>query len=137
MRQGSAGGSRGGKGNSMQQSSDRLQFYIGGAWVDPIEMRPFHVIDPSTEEPLARIALGGVTDVDRAVQAARKAFETWSRTSVKERAELLRSIVAAYQKSYERIAETISKEMGAPIGFAKAAQAATGLGHLMQTIGIL
>jgi aldehyde dehydrogenase (NAD+) len=121
----------------MQSAADRLKFYIDGAWVDPIESRLCSVIDPSTEEEIGRIALGGSKDVDRAVQAARRAFESYSRTSPKERLELLRSIMASYQKRYEVVAETIAREMGAPLWLAKAAQAATGLGHLNQTIQIL
>ena len=116
---------------------ERLQFYIDGQWVDPIEARPFDVIDPSTEEPIARIALGSAKDVDRAAVAARKAFETFSRTTREQRLELLQSIVGAYQKRYDELAETISREMGAPLWLARAAQAATGLGHLTQAIEVL
>ena len=53
-----------------------MQFYIDGRWVEPTEARPFDVIDPSTEQSIARIALGGPKDVDVAVGAARRAFET-------------------------------------------------------------
>jgi aldehyde dehydrogenase (NAD+) len=117
--------------------SDRLQFYIDGRWTNAIEPRPFDVIDPATEQPIARIALGGAKDVDQAVAAARRAFETYSRTSREERLALLRRIVGAYQKRYDEIAETISREMGAPIWLSKAAQAATGLGHLNEMIKVL
>ena len=116
---------------------EHVQFYIGGEWVDPAEPRPLDVIDPSTEEPIGRISLGGQKDVERAVAAARKAFETYSRSSRQERIDLLRRIATAYQARYEELAETISREMGAPIWLSKAAQAATGLAHLNQTIGIL
>jgi aldehyde dehydrogenase (NAD+) len=113
------------------------QFYIDGQWVDPTEPRPFEVIDPSTEAPIAKIALGGKKDVDRAVAAARKAFDSYSRTTREQRVGWLKAIVAAYQKRYDKIAETISREMGAPIWLSKAAQAATGVAHLAQTIQIL
>jgi aldehyde dehydrogenase (NAD+) len=116
---------------------ERLQFYIDGRWVDPVEGRPFDVIDPSTEEPIARIALGSAKDVDLAVAAARRAFESYSQTTREERLALLQAIVQEYQKRYNEIAETISREMGAPLWLAKAAQAATGLGHLTQTIEVL
>jgi aldehyde dehydrogenase (NAD+) len=114
-----------------------VQFYIGGEWVDPAEPRPFDVIDPSTEEPIGRISLGGQKDVERAVAAARGAFGAWSRSSREERLDVLRRIAPAYQARYEELAETISREMGAPIWLSKAAQAATGLAHLNQTLGIL
>jgi aldehyde dehydrogenase (NAD+) len=116
---------------------ERLQFYIDGRWVDPVEGRPFDVIDPSTEKPIARIALGSAKDVDVAVAAARRAFESYSQTTREERLALLQAIVQEYQKRYNEIAETISREMGAPLWLAKAAQAATGLGHLTQAIEVL
>ena len=116
---------------------ERLQFYIDGRWVDPAEARPFEVIDPATEKPIARIALGSAKDVDLAVAAARRAFPAFSQTSREERLALLRAIAAAYPKRYDELAETISREMGAPLWLAKAAQAATGLGHLNQTIQVL
>jgi aldehyde dehydrogenase (NAD+) len=116
---------------------ERLQFYIDGQWVDPVEGRPFEVIDPSTEKPIARIALGNEKDVDLAVRAARRAFASFSETTREERLSLLRSIVVAYQKRYDEVAETISREMGAPLWLSKAAQAATGLGHLMKIIEVL
>jgi aldehyde dehydrogenase (NAD+) len=116
---------------------ERLQFYIDGRWVDPVEARPFEVIDPATEEPIARIALGSAKDVDLAVIAARKAFESFSQTTPEERIALLEAVVGVYQKRFDELAQTISKEMGAPLWLAKAAQAATGLGHLTQAIEIL
>jgi len=116
---------------------ERLQFYIDGRWVDPTEARPFEVIDPSSEEPIARIALGSAKDVDLAVAAARRAFESFSETTPEERIALLEAIVGVYQKRFEELAQTISSEMGAPLGLARAAQAATGLAHLSQAIEIL
>jgi len=116
---------------------DQLQFYIDGQWVEPTEPRTLDVINPATEEPVARISLGGEKDVDRAVAAARRAFDGFSQTSREERIALLRSVVEAYQKRYDELAETISLEMGAPFGLSKAAQAATGLGHLSQAIEVL
>ncbi len=117
---------------------DHLQFYIDGRWVDPSgEARPFAVINPATEEPIARIALGSAKDVDLAVAAARRAFETYSQTTREQRLDLLKAISAAYQARYQEIAETISLEMGAPLWLSKAAQAATGLGHFAQMIAVL
>jgi aldehyde dehydrogenase (NAD+) len=116
---------------------ERLQFYVGGRWVDPSEPRSLDVLNPATEEVIGRIAIGGAKDVDLAVAAARDAFETWSRTTREERLALLERIVAAYQARYEEIAKTISLEMGAPIWLARAAQAATGLMHLKATIEVL
>jgi len=117
--------------------TDRLQHYIDGRWVDSAEPRTLPVIDPSTEEPIGRIALGGTKDVDAAVAAARRAFESYARTTREERLALLRAIVAEYQKRYAELSKTISQEMGAPAWLSNAAQAATGLGHLNEAIRIL
>jgi len=116
---------------------ERLQFYIDGKWVDPVEPKTLDVINPATEEPIARISLGSKKDVDKAVAAARRAFETYSKTSREERIALFQKIIAAYQKRYGEIAETISKEMGAPTRLSQAAQAATGIGHFNQILQIL
>jgi aldehyde dehydrogenase (NAD+) len=116
---------------------ERLQFYIDGQWVDPIEPKVINVINPATEEPIARVALGGPKDVDRAVAAARKAFESFSRTSKAERVDLLKSIVGSYQKRFADLGQTISKEMGAPVRLATAAQAGSGLMHINSTLAVL
>ncbi|HEY1711143.1 MAG TPA: aldehyde dehydrogenase family protein [Rhizomicrobium sp.] len=116
---------------------ERLQFYIDGKWVDPVTPKTIDVINPANEEAFARISLGSKADVDKAVAAARRAFETFSQTTREERIELLQKIVAAYQKRYDEIAAAISEEMGAPMWLSKAAQAATGMGHLNEIIKIL
>ncbi len=116
---------------------ERLQFYIDGKWVDPVTPKTIDVINPANEEAFARISLGSKADVDKAVAAARKAFETFSKTTREERVALLQKVMAVYQTKYAEIAETISKEMGAPMWLSKAAQAATGMGHLAETIKIL
>ena len=114
------------------------QFYINGEWVDPVDGKNmFDVLNPSNEEVIGQIAMGGAADVDNAVKAASKAFNTFSQTTVEERLALLGKIVEVYQSRYDEIAETISSEMGAPLSLSKAAQAATGLGHFAQAIEIL
>lgn len=117
--------------------SNHRKFYIDGKWVDPKGKETLDVINPATEEPIATIALGNQEDVDRAVAAAKKAFATFSRTSLDERAALLEKIIEAYKARMGEIAETVSKEMGAPMGLANAAQAPAGLGHLMYSLNAL
>ena len=73
---------------------EHLQFYIDGQWTDPVTPRTLDVINPSTEEVASRISLGSAADVDKAVQAARRAFESFSRTSRDERVALLKDIEA-------------------------------------------
>jgi aldehyde dehydrogenase (NAD+) len=95
------------------------------------------VVNPATEEAYARIAMGEKADVDKAVAAAKRAFASYSRTSRKERVQLLESVIATYKKYMDDMASAISDEMGAPIGFAKDAQAGAGLGHLSQVLEVL
>ncbi|WP_439814516.1 aldehyde dehydrogenase family protein [Zavarzinia sp. CC-PAN008] len=114
-----------------------LQFYIDGKWVDPVTPRTIDVINPANEEVITQISLGSAADVDKAVAAARRAFESFSRTTKAERVALLEKITAIYQSRYPEITETISKEMGAPMWLSKAAQAATGVGHLTTFTNIL
>jgi aldehyde dehydrogenase (NAD+) len=114
-----------------------LKFYINGQWVDPVQPKTLDVINPATEEPIGRISLGSAADVDRAVKAARAAFETYGRSSREERIALLEKIIGAYQGRMGEIAETISAEMGAPMWLANAAQAPSALAHLMQALEIL
>jgi aldehyde dehydrogenase (NAD+) len=117
--------------------SNHRKFYIDGKWVEPKGKETLDVINPATEEPIATIALGTKEDVDRAVAAAKKAFETFSRTTLEERAALLEKIIEAYKARMGEIAETVSKEMGAPMSLANAAQAPAGLGHLMYSLNAM
>jgi aldehyde dehydrogenase (NAD+) len=114
-----------------------LQFYINGQWVNPVQPKAMDVINPATEEVIGRISLGSAADVDKAVAAARAAFETFGRTSREERIALLERIIAAYTARIGEIAETISLEMGAPMWLAKAAQAPSALAHLNQALEVL
>jgi aldehyde dehydrogenase (NAD+) len=114
-----------------------LQFYIDGRWTDPARPSTLDVVNPATEKPAARISLGSAADVDKAVAAARKAFETYSLTTREERLAILQKLLAAYQVRLDALAEAISTEMGAPMWLAKKSQAPAGLAHLMQTIEVL
>ncbi|HAC59626.1 MAG TPA: aldehyde dehydrogenase family protein, partial [Rhodobiaceae bacterium] len=114
-----------------------LKFYINGEWVDPIEPKTLDVINPATEEPCAKISIGSSKDVDKAVAAAKKAFETYSQVSVEDRIALLAKILEVYQSRYGEIAEAITMEMGAPAKLSQMAQAAMGVAHLGTTIEIL
>jgi aldehyde dehydrogenase (NAD+) len=121
----------------MNSMKDCRQFYIGGEWVSPAQPHDFAVINPANEEPIATISLGGAVDVDRAVAAARKAFESYSETSPEERSTLLRRIADVYRSHSEKMAETISLEMGAPIGLSQGAQVPAGLAHLSEIVKVL
>jgi len=116
---------------------DYRKFYIDGRWVDPIEPKEFTVINPATEAPAGRISLGSAKDVDRAVTAARRAFEPFAETSREERRALLEKILALYKKRYADIANAIREEMGAPASLAKGSQAGAGLGHIAAMVDLL
>ena len=114
-----------------------LKFYINGQWVDPAVPRTHDVVNPSTEEVCAQISLGSAADVDAAVAAARKAFETFSQTTREERVALLAKVLEVYQQRYGDVVQAVSTEMGAPLWLSKAAQAAMGVAHLAETIKVL
>ncbi len=116
---------------------DYMKFYINGAWVDPTTPRALAVINPATEEVCGHVSNGSAADVDKAVAAARAAFETFSRTSREERIDLLERILAEYQKRFGDIAQAITEEMGAPASLAQRAQAPIGLGHISTGIAVL
>jgi len=113
------------------------QFYIDGKWVDPSQARDFLVINPATEESIATISLGGAVDVDLAVAAAKRAFESYSETTLDDRLRLLRRVIEVYRQRMEEMADTISREMGASISLSRAAQAPAGLAHLSEIVKVL
>jgi aldehyde dehydrogenase (NAD+) len=113
------------------------RFYINGRWVEPSTSTVLDVIDPATEESVATVALGGPEDVDRAVAAARAAFETFSETSVDERIALLERIIDVYQSRGDDLARAIMQELGAPAAFARAAQVGAGLGQFASALDAL
>ncbi|MCH2354985.1 MAG: aldehyde dehydrogenase family protein, partial [Pseudomonadales bacterium] len=117
--------------------SNQTKFYINGEWVEPSTTDTLDVINPATEQAIGPVAMGGLADVDRAVEAAAAAFESFSQSSKEDRVALLERIIAAYMGRMDEVATAISEEMGAPMGLAKAAQAPAGLGHFMTTLSVL
>jgi aldehyde dehydrogenase (NAD+) len=116
---------------------EHLEFYIDGRWVEPIGKKTIDVVNPATEQVIGRVTLGASEDVDRAVAAARKAFESWSRTTKEQRIALLQKIMECYQERLGDLAATVSQEMGAPKWLANAAQAPVGMAHIGQTLEVL
>ncbi len=114
-----------------------LKFYIDGQWVDPATPKTLDVVNPATEAVAGRISMGSAVDVNRAAKAARKAFATYSQTTVAERVALLEAIIAEYKKRYADMGAAITEEMGAPAVLAEKAQAAMGLGHLQTALAVL
>ena len=116
---------------------DKKNFYINGQWVKPNSSEEIKVIDPATEENCAVISLGNQKDVDAAVGAAKKAFETWAFSSKEERISLLEKLYELYKKRWADIAEAITMEMGAPKDFSTKLQAGTGAAHIKSFIRYL
>jgi acyl-CoA reductase-like NAD-dependent aldehyde dehydrogenase len=102
---------------------ERAELYIGGEWTAPSGDGTIDVINATTEEVMGRIPQGTAEDVDRAVQAARGAFDAWSQVPAADRAELCAAVAARLQDRAEEIATLISQEMGMPLGLSIAIQA--------------
>jgi aldehyde dehydrogenase (NAD+) len=113
------------------------KFYIDGQWVDPAARNDFKVINPATEEPAGVISMGNEADVNRAVAAARRAFDTFSQTTREERRALLENVLKIYKKRYADVANAIRDEMGAPASLANGAQAGIGVGHITAMLDVL
>lgn len=107
---------------------DRI--FVNGEWVRPVGQERSRVIDPSSEEPVAEIALGNARDVDSAVATARHAFEAWSLSSPQSRAALLDRIHALILERAELFAQAISQEMGCAITAARSAQVPIAAEHI-------
>lgn len=116
---------------------DKRKFYINGEWVDPIVPNDLEVINPATEQPIAVISMGTAADIDRAVAAAKTAFQSYSRTSLDERIALLEKLLNIYKRRYDEMARTITLELGAPITMSTEQQAHVGVGHLKGFIDAL
>ena len=113
---------------------DATKHFINGQWVNSIDGRETAVENPSTEERIATITLGGVADVEMAVTAAKDAFPSWAATNPSERIAALERLMEVYKTRAGDMAQAISREMGAPIALAKTAQVGAGAGHLKNTI---
>ena len=98
--------------------------YYDGAWQKPLGSETIDVISSATEDVIGRVPRGTAEDVDRAVKAARKAFESgWSTAPVEERAAWLEKLAAAMKGRVPKIAEAIAHEVGTAIGYATRVQA--------------
>ncbi|MBX9897062.1 MAG: aldehyde dehydrogenase family protein [Qipengyuania sp.] len=113
------------------------QFYIDGQWVDPVAPNTVPVENPATEQTIGHISLGSAADVDKAVAAARRAFEGWQFSTREERLDLLKAIAAGIEKRREDLARAVSDEMGAPMSLASGPHVGLLAGHLQTAIGIL
>lgn len=115
-------------------SANMTKFYINGAWVQPNSDTRMGVENPATEEIVAEVALGNQADIDAAIAAARAAFDAYTVWPVQKRIDLVKRILEVYNSRYEDFAQAMSTEMGAPIEWARGAQAWAGQVHIEATI---
>ncbi|MCD1635591.1 aldehyde dehydrogenase family protein [Martelella mediterranea] len=116
---------------------DALEIYIDGHWVKPDGAREMAIINPADERQIGRVALGSAADVDRAVTAARRAFDAWSATTRAERLEALRRVVDGFRARLPELARLMTMEMGVPITFSTERQATVALFHFEEAIRVL
>src|SRR5262245_42219330 len=104
------------------QVHERL--FIGGDWVAPSTRATIEVISPHSEEPIGRVPEAREADVDRAVAAAREAFDRgpWPRMTPAERADVMGALLGELQARAGDMATTITQEMGCPISFSHMGQ---------------
>src|SRR5687768_7797249 len=112
---------------------ERDKLYIDGAWVEPDGKATIKVYNSGSEEVMGQIPDGSPADVDRAVAAARAAFDSWSQVDREERSKYLQRINEGLQARMGEIAETVAAEVGMPLNLANLIQA----GLPMMTFGSL
>ena len=115
-------------------SANMTKFYINGAWVEPISSVRIGVENPATEEIICQMAMGNDADADRAIMAARAAFDGWTVTPAAQRIALLKRILEIYNARAEDFAAAMTTEMGAPKAWARDAQFWAGQVHIEATI---
>lgn len=98
---------------------DILKNYIDGAWVAASSDATQEILNPATGKVSGRLALSPVEDVERAVAAARRAFESYSRTSAEERVALLNRIADLHEVRGGEMAQAVTLDIGMPIAFAR------------------
>ncbi|HXL62386.1 MAG TPA: aldehyde dehydrogenase family protein, partial [Mycobacterium sp.] len=108
------------------------ELFIGGRWQRPSTTRRLSVISPHTEEPIGETPEAAPEDVDKAVAAARKAFDDgpWPRLSVGERMEKIEKLAAIYTGEADEMADLITAEMGSPRSFSRLGQASGALAQM-------
>jgi acyl-CoA reductase-like NAD-dependent aldehyde dehydrogenase len=108
------------------------ELFIGGRWQTPSTKQRLSVISPHTEEPIGETPRAAPEDVDRAVTAARKAFDDgpWPRLSVGERLEKIEKLAALYTAETDEMADLITAEMGSPRSFSRLGQATGALAQM-------
>ncbi len=95
------------------------KMWIDGKWVEAASGKTYTVVNPATEEEIARVPLGGKRDADIAVEAARKAFPAWSKKPQKERSQIMRQIAAALRENAQDLVRLEIIDHGTPLTMAR------------------
>lgn len=106
--------------------------YINGEWVNSTDSKTIEVINPATEEVIGKISSGTEEDVNQAVQAAKAAFTSYSKSSREERIKLLEDIVKEYENRKDDLVQIMTEELGSPITSSENTHYQMGLGHFKQ-----
>ena len=117
--------------------TDARQFYIDGQWVEPAENHLREIVNPATEEVIGQVALGSAADVERAVTAAGKAFESFQHSTREERIALFDRIIEAYRARQDDLGRAITSEIGTPSWFAGGYQTSMALDHFIEARRLL
>ncbi len=117
------------------QVRDRI--FIGGEWVEPAGAEPIEVVNAATEEVMGTVPACSPEDADRAVAAARAAFDSWSQTPREERAGYLSAIAAGLGERSEEIAATITQELGMPLKLSQIIQVGLPTGQFAAMPGLM
>ncbi|MCW2605642.1 MAG: aldehyde dehydrogenase [Frankiales bacterium] len=107
---------------AVQEVTDRTKLFVGGEWIASAATESIDVLNPATEEVIARVAKGTAADVDKAVAAAKAAFPGWSGLLPAERADHLQKVHEALTARTDEIGQLIADDMGMPVAFAKMIQ---------------
>ncbi len=115
----------------------KSKIFIDGEWVESNGADPIEVVNPTTEETIGTVPGCSPVDVDRAVEAARAAFESWSQTSREERAGYLAAIAAGLNERGDEIAATITQELGMPLKLSRIIQVGLPASQFAATPGLM
>lgn len=110
------------------------QLYINSEWIDSTGDEIADVLNPATEEVIAKVPVGTTDDVDKAVAAAKAAFPAWNATPIEDRIDLMEKFYTAIEARKDEIADTIVAELGASKKFAGTGQVGLPLSEIRATI---
>lgn len=109
---------------------ERDTIFIDGKWVESAGAETLTVVNPATDESIGTVPRGAVADVDRAAEAAARAFETWSRSTLDERVDVLTRVADVLESRAQELTDAIVAEVGTPVALARQSQVATPIADL-------